>query len=95
MVHIFISLPLTFTTVILMLVNMYSVKAMARVTVIFSGLKLVAIVFIVAVAVITAVSRRRFPEELRNPFLPQDGHEPTASSIALALYGVMWAYDGW
>ena len=84
-----------FTTVILMLVNMYSMKATARVTMIFSGLKLVAIVFIVAVGIITPIATHCVPEELRNPFFPLDGHEPTASSVALALYGVMWAYDGW
>ena len=78
-----------------MLVNIYSMKLTARVTMIFSGLKLLAIALIVAVGVITVVINQRVPEELRYPFFPLDGHEPTASSVALALYGVMWAYDGW
>ena len=82
-------------SVILVLVNCYSVKLTARVTVIFSGLKILAIAFIVVVGVITAIVHRCYPDELRQPFQPLEGHEPTASSVALALYGVMWAYDGW
>ena len=81
--------------VILVLVNCYSVKLTARVSVVFSGLKILAIAFIVVVGIVTAIVNRCYPDELRQPFQPLEGHEPTASSVALALYSVMWAYDGW
>ena len=81
--------------VILVLVNCYSVKLTARVTVVFSGLKILAIAFIVAVGIVTAIINRSYPSELSHPFQPLEGHEPTPSSVALALYSVMWAYDGW
>ena len=84
-----------FPTVILVLVNCYSVKLTARVSVIFSGLKMLAIAFIVAVGIITALIDWCYPSELDHPFQPLEGHEPTPSSVALALYSVMWAYDGW
>ena len=84
-----------FLVVILVLINSYSVKLTARVTTILSGLKLLAIVFIVAVAIVTVIIRQCFPEEIHRPFQAVKGHEPSSSSVALALYGVMWAYDGW
>ena len=85
----------SYTAVILVLVNCYSVKLTARVTVVFSGLKMLAVIFIVAVGIITAAVRQGVPDELLQPFKPLEGHEPTASSVALALYSVMWAFDGW
>ena len=54
-----------------------------------------AVIFIVAVGIVTAAVRQGLPGELHQPFRPLEGHEPTASSVALALYGVMWAFDGW
>ena len=70
-------------------------KLIVRVAVIFSALKLLAIVFIVAVGFITVAIRRCVPEELHHPFKPLEGHEPSVPSVALALYGVLWAYDAW
>ena len=74
---------------------MYSVKCTAYVTVIFSGLKLISIAFIVGVGLFTVIMRQSIPEQLHHPFQPLEGHEPSIASIAVALYGVMWAYDGW
>jgi amino acid transporter len=62
---------------------------------VFSGLKILAIAFIVAVGIITAIINQCYPSELDQPFQPLEGHEPTPSTVALALYSVMWAYDGW
>ena len=84
-----------FLVVILVLINSYSVKLTSRVTTVFTGLKLLAIVFVVAVAIITVIIRQCFPEEIHRPFQPLKGYEPSVSSVALALYGVMWAFDGW
>ena len=84
-----------FVAVILSLVNIYSVKCTAYVTVVFSGLKLVSIAFIVIVGVLTVILRQSFPERLHQPFEPLEGHHPSIASVAVALYGVMWAYDGW
>ena len=62
---------------------------------IVSGIKLLSIAFIVAVGVITAIAHMCVPDGVLQPFKPLEGHEPSASSVALALYGVMWAYNGW
>lgn len=62
---------------------------------VFAALKLVAVAFIVVVGVITVVVRHSVPERLHQPFQPLDDHEPSITSIAVALYGVLWAYDGW
>jgi amino acid transporter len=83
------------TTVVLVLVNCYSVRLTAYVSVVFSGLKVMAIVFIIGVGIITVMIRKSFPDQLHRPFEPMEGHEPSTASIALALYGVLWAYDGW
>lgn len=61
----------------------------------FSGLKLLAVAFIVAVGVITVSVRQSVPERLHHPFQPLECHEPSVTSVALALYGVLWAYDAW
>ena len=81
--------------VILILVNIYGIKHIVRLSVLFSGLKLMAIVFIVAVGTITVAVRQYVPERIQEPFKPLEGHEPSVYSVALALYGVLWAYDAW
>ena len=72
--------------------NCYSVRLTAYVSVVFSGLKLLAVVFIIIMGIITVISRKSFPERLHRPL---EGHKPSTTSIAIALYGVLWAYDGW
>ena len=62
---------------------------------VFAGLKLLAVAFIVVVGLIAVVVRHSVPERLHQPFHPLDGHNPSISSVAVALYGVLWAYDGW
>ena len=80
---------------ILILVNIYGIKLTVQVTMLFSGLKLLAIVFIVAVGVVTVSVRQSVPERLHQPFQPLECHQPSVTSVALALYGVLWAYDAW
>ena len=82
-------------TVILVLVNIYGIKHIVRLSILFSGLKLMAIVFIIAVGTITVAVRRYVPERIHEPFKPLEGHEPSIYSVALALYGVLWAYGAW
>ena len=89
-----ITFTLTYAA-ILVLINIYGIKLIVRISMIFSGLKLSAIVFIVAVGVITVSVRQCVPERLHQPFKPLEGHEPSVTSVALALYGVLWAYDAW
>ena len=81
--------------VVLVLVNCYSVRLTAYVSVVFSGLKVLAIFFIVGVGIITVMIRKSFPDQLLHPFDPLEGHKPSTASVAIALYGVLWAYDGW
>ena len=83
------------TAVILVLVNCYSVRLTAYVSMVFSGLKVLAIIFIIGVGIITVMFKKSFPEQLLQPFESLEGHEPSTTSIAIALYGVLWAYDGW
>ena len=54
-----------------------------------------AIGFIVTVGLITVSIRQYVPERIHEPFKPLEGHEPSVYSVALALYGVLWAYDAW
>ena len=78
--------------VILVLVNCYSVRLTALVSMVFSGLKLLAVV---GAGIITVIIRKSFPDRLLQPFHPLEGHDPSIASVAVALYGVLWAYDGW
>ena len=84
-----------FSPVILVLVNIYGMKLTVRVAMVFSTLKLLAIVFIIVVGIVTVIIRQCVPERLHHPFQPLEGHEPSVPSVALALYGVLWAYDAW
>ena len=86
---------LSMIAVILVLVNCYSVRLTAYVSVVFSGLKVLAIILIVGLGIITVIIQKSFPDQLLRPFDPLEGHEPSAASVAVALYGVLWTYDGW
>ncbi len=58
-------------------------------------LKLFAVSFIVLLGVGTLISRGMFPEDYRNWFTPREGFQPSAGSLALAFYGVLFSYEGW
>ena len=90
-----INVSSAFLSAILVLVNIYGIKLTVCVTMIFSTLKLLAVTFIIAMGAITVSIRQCVPERLHQPFQPLEGHEPSLSSVALALYSVLWAYDAW
>ncbi len=84
-----------YLTVIITLLNCYSLKLASKVTTVFSVTKLLAVCFIVAVGVIFMVKRQTFPVTFTHPFDVLPGQEPTVSSVGLSLYNVLWAYSGW
>ena len=75
-------------------VNIVSVKLTARVATLLSALKILAL-FVVALVGVVYIGRHGLTEQLSAPFVPYQGYIPSPSSIALALYGVTFAYDGW
>ena len=75
--------------------NSLSVKTAARVITALSTSKIIAVLFVAAVGVIFAIHRGVYPEVFENPFQTTEGHVTSPSSIALAMYGVLWSYDGW
>ena len=72
-----------------------SVKFTARVITVLSALKVIALVFVTLVGISHVLINGCFPSDVQYPFQPKEGFEPTVSSIAIALYGVTFAYDGW
>ena len=58
-------------------------------------LKMFAVVFIAILGIAVVISKQSFPEDAHHLFDPRKGFELTASDLALAFYGVLWAYDGW
>ena len=61
----------------------------------FMVIKLLAILFIVLLGVGFMIKDRTFPDSFKHPFEPLDGKEPSVPTVALSLYGVLFAYDGW
>ncbi|XP_064385922.1 Y+L amino acid transporter 2-like isoform X2 [Halichondria panicea] len=74
------------------LVNIYSVKWANRVSNWLSFLKFISLAFIVVLGIYHIIANRCFSSDASSPF---NGATKDISSIALALYGVMYAYDGW
>ncbi|XP_041376698.1 b(0,+)-type amino acid transporter 1-like [Gigantopelta aegis] len=72
------------------LVNGYSTNLAARVQVVFTVAKLLALVVIIIGGIVKLAQGSR--KELDTGFL--DTNE-SPSTIALAFYGALWAYDGW
>ena len=82
-------------TVVLAIINSYSVKLVARFSTLLAVLKILACVFVIVVAILYVAIFKTVPENLQHPFQPIDNNVPSASSIAIALYSVLFAYDGW
>ncbi len=76
------------------LINVFSVKHLARVLTVMTILKVLALVLITVVGVVYMVIHG-LPSDLSTPFIPHRNNEPTVTSVALGLYGVAYAYDGW
>ena len=70
-------------------------KTTANVVRLLSTLKIVAVILVAVVGVFFTVHKSVYPEVFSHPFRTIDGHVTTPSTIALAMYGVLWSYDGW
>ena len=80
-------------SVILVLINCYSVKLSARVMSVLSVTKLLAVAFIVVVGVIFMITRKGdFPDGFTHPF---SGKQPSVFGVGQSLYSVLFAYNGW
>ncbi len=75
-------------------VNLISVQLTARVATVLSALKVIALLFVALVG-IHHIAISGVTEQFHSPFTPYEGHTPSPSSIALAMYGVTFAFDGW
>ena len=80
---------------LLAIINCYSVKLVVRLMTVLSILKLFSIGFIVILGLITVARKGNVSEDIHQPFETLEDHQLSPSSLALALYSVMWAYDGW
>lgn len=81
--------------VIISAVNCYSLKLASKIMTILTGVKILAVIFIVLVGVVFMIKRRSFPESFSHPFDTVPGLETNVSSFTLSLYSVLWAYNGW
>ena len=73
-------------------VNCYSVKLVGRIATIFTSVKLLSCAFIIIVGVRYVIARGCFPIAFHQPF---EGTTHSPSNVAIALFGVLWAYNGW
>ncbi len=74
--------------------NLTSVQLTARVATVLSVLKVIALLFVASVG-IHHIANNGLTNQFYSPFTPYEGHTPSPSSIALAMYGVTFAFDGW
>ena len=77
---------------LLAMINCYSVKVSAKMMTVLTFLKLLACAFVIALGVYHLIQTGCFPEDSRHPF---QGSTTSPVNWALALYGVMWAGNGW
>ncbi len=70
-------------------------KVATKIITLLSTVKVLSLVSIIAVGLIYTLYHRKIPDVFNQPFEARDGYVPTASSLSLALYGVLWSYDGW
>jgi len=82
-------------TVILALMNCYSLRLASTVMSLLSVTKVFAVFFIIVVGIISMIRIRTFPSSFTHPFQTVPEHKTDVSSIGLSLYNVLWAYDGW
>ena len=78
--------------VVVTALNCYSVKLLGRVVTVFTTAKLLACAFIVVVGFGRVFSQGHLPPAFHHPF---EGTTHSISSVAIALFGVLWAFDGW
>lgn len=78
--------------------NCISTRMGTRINDMLMFLKFVALLFVTVVGIIVAVKGYTFNGEKDNAWKPQDWFKDTSfdlSNWAIALYGGLWAYDGW
>ena len=95
MAQIYFILSFLLSSVGVAVANSVNVKTTANVVRLLSTLKIVAVIFVAVVGVFFTVHKSVYPEVFSHPFRTIDGHVTTPSTIALAMYGVLWSYDGW
>ena len=78
--------------VTLILVNFYGIELTVQVTMLFSGLKLLAIVFIVAVGVVTVSVCQSVLERLHQPFQLLECHQKAFCLVSDP--GSLWSVVG-
>ena len=81
------------------ILNCYSVKLTAKVMTVLTALKLLACTFVIVLGVYHLIRTGCFPKDSQQPFansvVTTSSFIDASVNIALALYGVMWAYNGW
>lgn len=81
--------------VLVTVINSWSVKTTARVVTALSASKIVAVVFVALIGITFMLGKEMYPVAFQHPFQMTEGHVTTPATIALAMYGVLWSYDGW
>ena len=85
-----------FTLGIIGLVNCFGLKFAARMTSFFTLFKIFTVVFIMVLGLVSVViQRNNLPSSFLNPFENLNDEAPTVFSVALSVYSVQFAYDGW
>ena len=74
------------------MINCYSTKLSAKVMTVLTFLKLVACGLVIALGIYYLIWTGDHPEDSRHLF---QGSTTSPVKWALALYGVMWAFNGW
>ena len=76
----------------LAIVNSYSVKLTARLMTTLAFTKLVTCAFVIILGIGKVIAQGCLPPHFHHPF---EGTTNSPAEFALALYAVLWAYDGW
>ena len=57
--------------------------------------KILAVVLIAGIGLVEVMTSKNTPDSFHHPFTPVEEFKLSPSSLALGLYGVLWAFDGW
>lgn len=57
--------------------------------------KLLAVLAMILFGVIFIIRGGSVPGTFKHPLESIDSRQPSSSEVGQALYGVLWAYDGW
>ncbi|EIM22422.1 amino acid transporter [Wallemia mellicola CBS 633.66] len=81
-----------FGVLLVSLINIISTRLLTRTQTVLMVIKIAAVLLVVVLGVIAAV---RSPDQIFSPSKALEGTKVSPSSIALALYSSLWAFDGW